>query len=418
MTLLTNLLRRARHRDRSPGQSLVEFALLFPVFLILLMVAIDFGRVYLGYINLQQMARVGAGFASERASSWDPLDPDTDDQAEFQQVIANEAALINCELPVDGSGDVDVPDPAFPDGFDLGDRVQVHVDCSFGLITPVISSILGDTILVSASTTYVVREGVVSAVAGGGGPTVPPPVADFIGSPQTGFAPLEVTFTDLSTGGPTSWSWSFGNGNSFSRGPHTRTYSCTGLPGETCTYDVSLEVGSAGGFNTKSLSNYITVTVPPDTGPVAEFTATPRSGEEPRDVDFEFVENTTGVTYTNWEWDFDGDGTIDDSGETVSHTYATAGTYTVSLTVTDDTAATNTQTKVAYVLITEDVCVVPDFGNTKKNNAQDLWSDAGFTTNVEFEAGNGNYNIRTQTILGGTVDPQPLGCASIITVGP
>ena len=39
--------------------------------LLLLLVAIDFGRVYLGYINLQQMARVAANFAAEHASAWD-----------------------------------------------------------------------------------------------------------------------------------------------------------------------------------------------------------------------------------------------------------------------------------------------------------------------------------------------------------
>jgi PKD repeat protein len=39
------------------------------------------------------------------------------------------------------------------------------------------------------------------------------PVANFTANPTSGYKPLTVTFTDNSTGSPTSWSWSFGDGN-------------------------------------------------------------------------------------------------------------------------------------------------------------------------------------------------------------
>src|SRR5262249_36051672 len=42
--------------------------------------------------------------------------------------------------------------------------------------------------------------------------SVSKPTADFSGTPVAGTAPLAVAFRDLSTGGPTSWSWSFGDG--------------------------------------------------------------------------------------------------------------------------------------------------------------------------------------------------------------
>src|SRR5215471_9013483 len=48
---------RSRRWRSKRGQSLVEFALVLPVILVLTLIALDFGRIYLGYINLQNMAR-------------------------------------------------------------------------------------------------------------------------------------------------------------------------------------------------------------------------------------------------------------------------------------------------------------------------------------------------------------------------
>ncbi|MFA5414641.1 MAG: cohesin domain-containing protein, partial [Methanoregula sp.] len=42
---------------------------------------------------------------------------------------------------------------------------------------------------------------------------VPAPVANFTGMPTTGTVPLTVAFTDVSTGTPTGWNWSFGDGS-------------------------------------------------------------------------------------------------------------------------------------------------------------------------------------------------------------
>ena len=157
--------------------------------------------------------------------------------------------------------------------------------------------------------------------------------------------------------------------------------------------------------------------MPPDTGPIAEFTGTPRSGLKPLDVDFEFVDLRAGaVTYTSWDWDF-GDGQTG-TGENVSHTYSNEGTYDVTLTVSDGTTPPSTLTKNDYIVVNRKICIVPDFANTKKNAAQNRWNTAGFTTTVLFQDGQGNYDIHFQDIAGGTIDPQPNGCASVITVGP
>ena len=87
----------------------------------------------------------------------------------------------------------------------------------------------------------------------------PAPVAAFTGTPASGDAPLSVAFTDLSTGNPTEWLWSFGDGNLSAEQNPTHVYN---LPG---TYTVNLKATNAGGFDTEQKDNYITVAVPPPT---------------------------------------------------------------------------------------------------------------------------------------------------------
>ena len=51
---------RAHHRSRTLGQSLVEFALVLPVFLLFFAAALDLGRVFYANITLNNAAREGA----------------------------------------------------------------------------------------------------------------------------------------------------------------------------------------------------------------------------------------------------------------------------------------------------------------------------------------------------------------------
>jgi PKD repeat protein len=99
----------------------------------------------------------------------------------------------------------------------------------------------------------------------------PPPVAGFSGSPQTGDAPLTVTFTDQSKGVVTVWDMDFGDGSTHGSGPGpwVHEYSAPG------TYSVNLTVTGPGGTNTKTETDYITVTSPPL--PTIEITLNPSS---------------------------------------------------------------------------------------------------------------------------------------------
>ena len=86
-----------------------------------------------------------------------------------------------------------------------GDSVSVGITCGFQLLTPVISSIVGSTVNVSASAVFPVKAGL-SGTAGGLAST---PTADFVGTPTSGSDPLTVQFTDLSTNVPLTWAWDF-----------------------------------------------------------------------------------------------------------------------------------------------------------------------------------------------------------------
>jgi PKD repeat protein len=385
-------LRRTRRRSR--GQGLVEFALVLPVLLLIVFTAIDFGRIYLGWINLQNMVRLAANYAANHASDLNaPVVPAT--QAEYRNLVAAEAQKINCHLPPT------IPDPQFPDGADLGDRAFVAISCQFDVLTPLIDRIVGKQVLVSASTTFPVKQGAVTSVTGGGGVVTPPAQAIFYASPNTGNASLVVNVVNESTNGPTSWVWSFGDGaTSLQANPPAHSYPTAG------TYTITLTASNAGGNTTASQT--VTVGTAPTTGPIPNFSATPRLGGPPLVV--KFTDLSTGSP-TSWNWSF-GDGQSS-TAQNPTHTYANPGVYTVALTVTN-LSGSNTETREQYVIAQ---CTVPNLGGTKKNSAQSTWSAAGFTTTVTFLAGTGNYTIRYQSLPGGLINPAG-GCAASITVGP
>ena len=88
---------------------------------------------------------------------------------------------------------------------------------------------------------------------GGGGPCSPQATANFSGSPTSGTAPLAVSFTDLSSGSPTSWSWNFGDGGTSSSQNPSHSYAAAG------SYTVSLTVTNACGSDAETKADYVVV---------------------------------------------------------------------------------------------------------------------------------------------------------------
>lgn len=155
------------------------------------------------------------------------------------------------------------------------------------------------------------------------------PRPDFVGAPVSGEVPHSVKFTDMTSGQVNSWRWDFGDGKASTEQNPTHTYWTHGV------YNVILTVSNEYGQADVAKNNYITVI-----GDLkANFAADPASGKAPLAVRFE--DRSIGGP-TAWAWDF-GDGTTANV-QNPTHTFTTAGSYDVKLTVTrDDVTDTTTQ---------------------------------------------------------------------------
>jgi vibriolysin len=153
-----------------------------------------------------------------------------------------------------------------------------------------------------------------------------PPSADFTFITTD----LSADFTDTSTdadGTIVGWDWDFGDGNTSTLQNPSHTYAAGG------TYNVTLTV-TDNDSGTDSVSKNVTVTAP-NVPPSADFTFATTC----LTADFTDASSDSDGTIVGWDWDF-GDGNTS-TAQNPSNTYAADGTYTVTLTVTDDDSATN-----------------------------------------------------------------------------
>jgi len=178
---------------------------------------------------------------------------------------------------------------------------------------------------------------------------VPPlnqsPNASFTASPTSGVAPLEVSFDASGSYDPDgnilSYEWDFKDGNTGSGEIVNHTFSSIG------SYDVRLTVTDDKGA-TDSATKTITVTKTTNQAPIASFTTTPASGVAPLEVYFNASNSyDSDGTIISYAWNFK-DGNAG-SGETISHTFVSAGSYNVELTVTDNEGAVVSATKIVTV---------------------------------------------------------------------
>jgi Flp pilus assembly protein TadG len=244
------------------GQSLVEFALILPILLLLTLIAVDFGRVYLGWINLQNMTRIAADFAANNADAdW----TDATIVAQYTNQILSDASATNCPL---APGQPAIPTYTDVDGDGnkkgIGDRAAVTMVCRFHVITPLIAFVVGNDLNVTASSFFPVKSALVATSSGGGGGGCLLPSPAINATPSTsGPSPLDVTFRDASGGGAgVSWLWTFSgpepHASSTQQDPGKITFTAAG------TYTVRLAVTNACGTVT---SPDTTITVGPANPP-------------------------------------------------------------------------------------------------------------------------------------------------------
>jgi len=170
------------------------------------------------------------------------------------------------------------------------------------------------------------------------------PTADFSSNVTSCCEPLTVQFTDNSTAGSnniTSWYWDFGDGtNSTAQNP-SHIYNTSG------TYNVTLTVTDKHGCSDNiTKTEYITV----NKGPTADFSSNVTDCCGPLTVQFSDNSTAGSNNITSWYWDF-GDGT-NSTAQNPSHIYD-AGTYNVTLTVTDSHGCSDTKTEENYITSNE-----------------------------------------------------------------
>jgi PKD repeat protein len=109
--------------------------------------------------------------------------------------------------------------------------------------------------------------------------------------------------------------------------------------------------------------------------PTADFSGSPTSGTAPLAVGFR---DLSSGSPTGWAWDFGDGGTS--ALQNPSHTYAAAGSYTVSLTATNASGA-STATKVDYIAVS---AAAPDFTVAASPSSQTVvrGNSVGYTVTI------------------------------------
>ena len=173
---------------------------------------------------------------------------------------------------------------------------------------------------------------------GGGGATT----ASFVASPTAPVVGQVVFFnasgSSAATGRTlTTYAWDFGDGTSFSGTTASTNHTFT----TAGTFTVALVVTDDTG-QTARFANGVTVAAAGAVAPTARFTSSPLAPGVNQDVFFNASSSTPGAGHTlsAYAWDF-GDGSTG-TGVTVSHPYTRAGTFTVTLVVTDEAGQTGT----------------------------------------------------------------------------
>jgi Flp pilus assembly protein TadG len=265
-----------RRRERSLGQSLVEFALMLPVFLVIMSTAIDLGRIAYARVTIANVAREASFQAAQTPTSYQAGQP-----------CSTSTNMVICRGMLESKGSVVTVKPSdivltcTPScTAAMGNTVSVTATGRFNLLTPVMAAFFGGTTITfhstatnqisalpppataaptapSASATPAPSSSATPAPTGTPSPTATPSCASvsagftYTSSPSSNQSPVTVTVTDTTTYDPacvTVWQWIWGDGTTSVGqvpGPHTYYNNA----GTNQTYILNLTVTS-GTFTT------------------------------------------------------------------------------------------------------------------------------------------------------------------------
>jgi PKD repeat protein len=219
------------------------------------------------------------------------------------------------------------------------------------------------------------------------------PIASFTQNKTSGPTPLAVSFTDTSTNNPNVWVWAVNN-TEIQNSSVVKDFTYTFYP--VGTHQVNLTV-----WNT-------TLPVPPSMASqnitvnasiVANFTAAPTSGFATLDV--AFVDISTPADIYSWSWEF-GDG-FTSTEKNATHSYTSAGLYTVNLTVTNPDGS-KTESKVAYIDVSTSEDPNPDSTLQFKPDANIIGNQTRYNQTIQIK----NVSIASYVNGSTTFDPSHL----------
>jgi PKD repeat protein len=239
--------------------------------------------------------------------------------ANFSSDLTSGSAPLSVNFTNTSSGDYTNLFWDFGDGVTSTDTNPIHEFSNPGTYTVILTASGPGGVHQKNSTIYVYN----------------PVDANFSAILTSGIAPLNVTFSNISTGDFTSSLWEFGDGSTSTERNPTHIYSEKGV------YTVTLTVSGLGGTDNEIRSDYIIVNNPSQ----AHFTGSPTSGIAPFTVNFS---NTSSGDFSSQSWNF-GDG-ANSTLSNPTHEYTTAGVYSVSLTI-DGPGGLDEVTKNNYITV-------------------------------------------------------------------
>ena len=123
--MMQKIHKKSKHPGR--GQSIVEFALVLPIIIMLMLGLLDFGRAFFTLVALHDAADEGASYASIRPN----------DVTGIQQ----RAVEASTHLVTVTTGDVTV---VYPSSLTVGEPITVTIDFFFDIYTPFVQGLLPD----------------------------------------------------------------------------------------------------------------------------------------------------------------------------------------------------------------------------------------------------------------------------------